>query len=331
MPDGAEIVSEQGSTVTMHITMPADDAGHFGRQCPSCKRMFRMHVEDYKALPDDLRLTCPYCCLQEDHSEFMTEQQMERALAAAGEYAQQLVAGTLDEIFGNMARSVNARGGAIRMSYSGGSRTVSPGPLPAIVEEAPIRERTCAACGNRYAVFGEHVACPVCGPLPPKVVAQDALDAQETVLAVFDHIPAEVLGQLREAGSLERTAGGTLGSVVSVLETFLKQTFLDRVTGGHTLIAGKGNVFQRLDDAAQIFRDHCAIDLPALLGTASWERLRLLYGIRHLLTHANGVVDAKHVARFPSHGVAVGQRVSPSFADAREALQLARKLANGVA
>jgi hypothetical protein len=32
--------------------------------------------------------------------------------------------------------------------------------------------------------------------LPPKVVAQDALDAQETVLAVFDHIPAEVLGQL---------------------------------------------------------------------------------------------------------------------------------------
>jgi hypothetical protein len=42
MPDGAEIVSEQGSTVTMHITMPADDAGHFGRQCPSCKRMFRM-------------------------------------------------------------------------------------------------------------------------------------------------------------------------------------------------------------------------------------------------------------------------------------------------
>ncbi len=111
----------------------------------------------------------------------------------------------------------------------------------------------------------------------------------------------------------------------------MKQTFLDRVTGGHALIAGEGNVFQQLDDAAQLFRDHRVIDLPALLGTASWERLRLLYGIRHLLTHANGVVDAKHVARFPSHGVAVGQRVSPSFADAREALQLARKLANGVA
>src|SRR6266567_4557485 len=164
MPDGAEIVSEQGSTVTIRITMPADDAGHFGRRCPSCGRMFRIHAGDYEALPDKLRLTCPYCCRQEDKSEFITEQQRERTLAAAGEYAHQLAAGTLDGIFGNMARRLNSQRGAIRVSYSGGAGTVSPQPLPAIVEETPIRERTCATCSSRYAVFGEHVACPVCGP-----------------------------------------------------------------------------------------------------------------------------------------------------------------------
>lgn len=331
MPDGAEIVSEQGSTATIRVTMPVDDAGHFGRRCPSCERMFRIHAGDYEALPDVYRITCPYCCCQEDKSEFITEQQRERTRAAAGEYAHQLVAGTLDGIFGNMAWRLNSRRVAIQVSYSGGAGPVSPRPLPAIVEEAPIRERTCAACNSRYAVFGEHVACPVCGPLPSKVVARDALDAQEAVLAVFDHIPASVLGRLREAGSIERTASGTLGSVVSILETFLKQMFLDQVTGGDTVIADKGNVFQRLDDTAQLFRDHCGIDIPALLGTASWERLRLLYGIRHLATHTNGLVDAKHVARFPSHGVTAGQRVSLTFADANDALQLARKLVNAVA
>lgn len=330
MPDGAEIVSEQGSTVTMHISVPADDAGHFGRQCPSCERMFRMHVADYNALPDDIRLTCPYCCMEEGPSKFMTQQQLERMRAAAGAYAQQLVAGKLDGIFSSMARSTNARGGAIRVSYSGQSRTVSPRPLPAITEEAPIRERTCAGCGNRYAVFGEHVACPACGPLPPNVVAQDALDAQEALLAVFDHIPAQVLGQLREAGSVERTAASTLGAVVSILETYMKRTFLDQVPAGDSLIAGKGNIFQRLDDTAQLFRDHCAIDLPGLLGAVSWNRLRLLYGIRHLLTHANGVADARHLTRFPDHGVVVGQRVGLTLADAREALKLARNLVNGV-
>ena len=135
-------------------------------------------------------------------------------MAAAGEYAQQLVAGKLDEMFSDLSRKVNSRRGAIRIEYSGGSsRSVRPRALPAIVEEAPIRERTCDQCHNRYAVFGEHVACPVCGPLPPKVVALDAFDAQDAALAVFGNLPANVLGQLREAGALERTAAGTLGSV----------------------------------------------------------------------------------------------------------------------
>lgn len=329
MPDGAEIVSERGGTVTMRVSVPADDTGHFGRQCPTCERIFRMHVTDYNALPDDIRLTCPYCCLEEDPSKFMTQQQLGRMRAAAGAYAQQLVTGKLDDIFSGMARSTNARGGAIRVSYSRRSRPVSPQPLPAITEEAPIRERTCAGCGNRYAVFGEHVACPACGPLPPNVVAQDALDAQESLLAVFDHIPAQVLGQLREAGSVERTAASTLGAVVSILETYMKRTFLNRAPGGDSLIANKGNIFQRLDETAQLFRDHCAIDLPVLLGTGAWNQLRLLYGIRHLLTHANGVVDARHLTRFPDHGVVVGQRVGLSLADAREALKLARNLVNG--
>ena len=330
MPDGSEVVSEEGGIVTIRLSMPADDARHFGRRCPSCKRLFRMHVDDYEPLPDHLRLTCPYCRAEEEHSEFMTEQQEQRALAAAGEYAQQFAVGKLDDIFRDMARRTNARGGAIRMSYSGGSKTASPRPLPLITEEAPIRERTCASCESRYAVFGEHVACPVCGPLAPRVIAQDALEAQGAALDVFVHVPAEVLDQLREAGALERTAGNTLGSVVSILETFLKETFLDRVPAGDALIAGKGNVFQRLDNAAQLYHDNCGIDLPALLARASWNRLSLFYGIRHLLTHTNGIVDAKHVMRFPAHRVPIGQRVSVSLDDAREGVQLARTLVSAV-
>lgn len=197
------------------------------------------------------------------------------------------------------------------------------------MEEAPIRERTCDQCRNRYAVFGEHVACPVCGPLPPKVVALDALDAQDAALAVFDALPADVLGQLREVGALERTAAGTLGSVVAIVETILRQTFLDRVTGGAVLVAGRGNVFQRLDDASQLYQDHVGIDLSGILGAAGWDRLCVLYGIRHLLTHTNGIVDARHMTRFPSHGFVLGQRVSVSIADATEVVRLARTLVGG--
>jgi hypothetical protein len=251
-------------------------------------------------------------------------------MGAAQEYASQLIEGGLDNIFTKMTRRVNARGEAVRMTYSGSSRSRSaPKPFPVIVEEAPIRERTCDHCHNRYAVFGDHVACPVCGPHPPKTVATDALDTQDAVLSVVDHVPAEVLAQLREAGALEKTAAGVLGSVVGTVETFLKQTFLARVAGGDTLIADKGNVFQRLDDAAQLYKDHLVTDILAALG-ADWDRLLVLYGIRHLLTHNNGIVDAKHMTKFPGKGFVLGQRVTVSTADAEDALRIARQLVDAV-
>jgi hypothetical protein len=251
-------------------------------------------------------------------------------MGGAAAYAKQIVEDQLGAALEGMARSVNSRGGMVRMSVSRSLGTSIPPSLPAITEEAPIRERTCGRCTNRYAVFGEHIACPVCGRLPNRVIALDALDAQVSLLGVFDQLPAGVLGQLREAGALERSASGALGAVVSVVETFLKETFLEKVTGAATLISGKGNVFQRLDDAAGLYRNHLGIDLAASVGPTGWDRLHMLYGIRHLLTHNNGVVDARHLARFPHHGFVLGQRVSASTVDAHDAVRLARSLIGAV-
>lgn len=324
LPDGAAVVSEEDGLVKISVTMPTDDIGHLGRQCTDCQRMFRINAEDYKALPDDQLLTCPYCCVVKSHSEYMTEQQKQRALAAAGEYALQLVKGSLNETFNNLAQKSRARGrGSVSITYTP-SADAEPDVLPEIDEESPIRERICLQCSTRYAIFGEHIACPVCGRLPPEVVARDALEAQEVVLAIFEGLPADLLNQLRESGALDRTAAGTLSSVVSILEMFLKQIFLDRVVGGDAMIASKGNVFQRLDDASQLYRDYLSVDFRAALGTSDWNRLSELYGIRHLLTHTNGVVDAKHVARFPNS--VVGKRVSATTEDAREAIKVAQKV-----
>jgi len=324
LPDGAAIVSEEDGVVKISVTMPADDIGYFGRQCPDCERMFRINAEDYKALPDDQLLTCPYCCVVKSHSEYMTEQQRQRVLAAAGGYAQQLIRASLNDSFKDLAQKSRPRGrGGVSITYTASADT-EPDALPEIDEESPIRERTCIQCSTRYAIFGEHIACPVCGRLPPAVVSRDALEAQEVALAMLEDLPTDLLNQLRESGALDRTAAGALGSVVSILEMFLKQIFLDRVVGGDAMIAGKGNVFQRLDDASQLYRDHLSIDFPAALGTSDWDRLCVLYGVRHLHTHTNGVVDAKHVARYPNS--VVGKRVSITSTDAREAIKLAEKV-----
>src|SRR5450759_5208406 len=329
LPDGAEIESQQGSSVTFRVTMPADDAGHIGRLCPSCKQLFRMHAGDYAALPDDQRLTCPYCGFTDTHSEFMTPQQLERATAAAAGWAQHMVADTIGSALDDMVRSINRSSssrGLFRMSAShSSSRPDMPSALPRISEPAPIRERQCLRCRNRYAVFGQHIACPVCGPLPPKVIAEAALAAQTAILNALAQLEGTALDRLREIGAVEQTASSTLGVVVSSLEAYLKGTFNDRVTGGDQLMAGRGNVFQRLDDVAELYREHMGIDLAATLGP-DWDRLRMLYGIRHLLTHNNGIVDHRHMKRFPNFPIAIGHRVTLSVADARDAIRCGQQV-----
>jgi len=323
------VESHQGSSVTFRVTMPADDAGHIGRLCPSCKQLFRVHAGDYAALPDDQRLTCPYCGFSAGQREFVTPQQVERARAAAAGWAHQMVADKIGQALDGMVSNINRSSSSSALfsisASRGPSRTLVPSPLPMITEPAPIRERQCLRCRNRYAVFGQHIACPVCGPLPPKVIAEDALAAQTAILNALAQLEATALDQLREIGAVEQTASSTLGVVVSSLEAYLKGTFNDRVTGGDQLMAGRGNVFQRLDDVAELYREHMGIDLAATLGP-DWDRLRMLYGIRHLLTHNNGIVDHRHMKRFPNFPIAIGHRVTLSVADARDAIRCGQQV-----
>ncbi|ABW12219.1 hypothetical protein Franean1_2796 [Parafrankia sp. EAN1pec] len=69
-----------------------------------------------------------------------------------------------------------------------------------------------------------------------------------------------------------------------------------------------GSVFQRLDDAVVLYRDHLHRDLPAALGN-SWTTLTEGMAVRHVLTHNAGLVDARYLSRVPHATQTMGQRV----------------------
>ena len=50
MADGVRIVEENADSVRMQVSMPTDEHGFFGRQCPSCSQLFRVDSDDYEAL-----------------------------------------------------------------------------------------------------------------------------------------------------------------------------------------------------------------------------------------------------------------------------------------
>jgi len=78
-PDGVEYLGGSGNEVRFNVSMPTDDDGHFGRECPNCNKILRVSADDYDALPDDLTLWCAYCGHSDDHSEVTDQARNTRA------------------------------------------------------------------------------------------------------------------------------------------------------------------------------------------------------------------------------------------------------------
>jgi hypothetical protein len=308
-PEGIGDVTHTAQGFSAPIAIPVDPHGYFGRECPACASLFKMRHDEYEALPDDPELTCPYCGHREDHGAFFTHAQIERVTAAAQVLAEQFVHATVNIMFS----------GVSGFRYTPGS----PPPvrdLPEFVEETVRRIINCSSCGNHHAVFSATSFCPVCGPRPAADKVLEAVAAARQALAIEDGLGSDERDQLRALGVFERFAVDGITSVVSLFELFAREQFKDRVPAPDDAVRGMGNVFQRLDDTAQLFMGHAGVDLVQLAGADRWRRLRRAFAQRHVLTHRGGVVDQRYLDQVPDATVAVGQRLIIHRTDAEGAL-----------
>jgi hypothetical protein len=107
---------------------------------------------------------------------------------------------------------------------------------------------------------------------------------------------------------------------VSIFEIFARHQFTRRVPSALVVMKGKGNVFQRLDDAAALFLTHAGVDLVALAGAVRWGRLKRTFARRHVLAHNGGIVDQRFLDQMPVGGLKPGQRLVVKRAEAAQAL-----------
>lgn len=323
-PDGVSEITESDDGFEVSISIPSDEEGFFGRECPSCEAPFKMRSDEYKALPDEIELTCPYCGHREEHSAFMSAAQHARAMAAAEGLVEQWVHGQMNDILGSTfgRRSPRPRRDAfisIETSYTPGA----PPPvreLPDALEEQTRRVVECSTCGNHHAVYSATSFCPVCGPRPAGEKVLEAITAAREALAVEDRLGEDERETLRAAGVFERFAVDAIESTVSLFQIFAREQFRQRVPDAQQHTKGKGNVFQRLDDTAALCAEHADVNLVELAGEERWQRLKRTFARRHLLTHNGGIVDEKFLSQAPDSGLRLGQRLVVRRADAAQAL-----------
>jgi hypothetical protein len=112
----------------------------------------------------------------------------------------------------------------------------------------------------------------------------------------------------------------TLENLVGVVETLAAAVFHAAAPDAAARVKGKGNVFQRLDDTADLFTAAGYPELRTLLDAATWQRLQEVWATRHLYTHNDGVVDSKYLAKVPSCPARLGQRLTITETMCRRAI-----------
>jgi hypothetical protein len=152
------------------------------------------------------------------------------------------------------------------------------------------------------------------------VIAVDALQAEAARLDALAVLPAAEAARLREQGLFNRLWVDTIENLVGVVESLAGWVFRSAVANAADVLRGKGNVFQRLDDTADLYVAHGLPDIRAMVGPAVWHRLIQTWAARHVFTHNDGMVDRRYLTAVPASPLKLGQRLTVSEAFCRQAI-----------
>jgi hypothetical protein len=322
--------------------MPVDEDGLWPMRCPEHPEdhFFKIEVTQNVEIADgehadpdeseDSPLYCAYCGYAADLWDFAPEQHA-RMMAAATAAAEQYAASMLDEMlgkaFGGRSRSSSRKSG-VSIEFKPG-RPPSRRTLPELGEvEQTRRTMQCNGCDEKVAVYGLAIYCPNCGQLAPAQQLAELLRMHRDGLAALHALPEAAQRTLAESGALTVTYENTIKDGFGALETYLRARF--EAEAPDVSLRGKGNVFQRLDDAADLYREHLGVDVPTLLGDDGWAHLKQIGAMRHVLVHNAGIVDDKFLERLPDWPQRSGQRLQIKRAQANECLDLLDGLAQAV-
>jgi hypothetical protein len=336
LPEDLSNVETTAEGFQASLSLPVDDDGFFGRECPACEQPFKMNADQWDALPEDAQVTCPYCGEQpEDVHDFMTPDQRERVDAAIEALTEQYVHGAFSDMLRRSFGSRPRRPGGGMFSIEMSVDTGEPPPirvLPEYVEEKVRRTITCSSCSTTYAVYGASAYCPVCGPRAARATVIEAIDAARTALGLEDLLPADAREQARAAGVFGNVAADTIKRVVTLFEVFARSQFEERVPTHRDKLrkAGRG-VFQRLEDADDLFDQDAGLRLSSLVESNTWARLLVTFQQRHVLAHRHGVIDDYYLQRVPGARQRVGQALVVTRKEAEQALDDLERLVQALA
>lgn len=310
---------------TFSITIPSDDDGLVGRECPvdACAPAY-FKVKSGTGIIDLNVAYCPYCRTAAEPSDFTT--------AAQKAYATRILEREVAQGLNRVVRNAIGIGPSGKRKLGAGlisiELSMKPARLPPVgrpLEEELRRDVHCEHCGLDHAVFGLATWCPDCGR---DVFISHVSAEMEVLRKVLNAVDSrrETLGPRVAARDVENT----LEDVVSVCEAVLKA-----VTRRHLLSLGKTedevtdilekrvrNGFQNLERARERLQEFTGATIGRVLQESDFAFLVGVLEKRHPIAHNLGVVDRKYLAKVRT-GEVEGREVRVTADEVGRAIDLA--------
>jgi len=292
---------------TINLSLPTDEQGYYGRQCPACELYFK--VMPGTGIPNPPASYCAYCGHAAPFDEFFTHEQkqfIESAVVRA-------VSGQLMKSLKKFEGPLGPQNGFIRMSLS---VRETPIPIRYYTERDLETEVECSDCTLKYAIYGVFAYCPDCGSHNSEQVLAANIAVIEKILAISESQEAEIANQL---------VTDSLVKAVSAFDAFGREAV--RVATASRTPGPLGCSFQNLVRARTALSRELGFDLAAGLAPDEWSHAVRCFQKRHLAAHTLGVVDQGYIDVTGDLSTPVGRKMKVNAEEVRSLLPVLKKLA----
>lgn len=294
----------------IRVSIPTDDDGFVGRECPStdCHRHFK--IKPGTGLPKVPDCGCPYCGHRGEPSDFMTEQQLEYAKSVAFRQVMQGISKQLKKL----ERRPNPRD-LISIGIKVRTKEV---PVAYYTERELELKLVCDACELGYAIYGAFAFCPDCGMHNSLQILNGTLDLSIRLLELAETAGRDDIAQHLVENSLE--------DAVSSFDGYGRATVQAHASLASAPDRAKGISFQNLERAAELVATLFGIDVRTAVAPERWLQVLVGFQKRNLLAHRMGIVDEQYIRLTSAPGSLLGTRVRITRAEVQQIVSSLRDI-----
>ena len=269
------------------VDLPPDDKGFTGRECPQCRRYFKVK---FGTGLHGSTCCCPYCGFSGSHNAFDTKDQVEYAKSVAmRKFMEDVVEPKLQELeqsFKELERAT--RGGFIQIRVDS-RRSPLVMPLSNYQEKEVETYVKCDHCGLECAVYGVFANCPDCSKLNASIVFRKSIEVAHKRIKLVDLIQND--SELQNAILADALSSGV--SAFDALGKALQRRY-------STIFPDKPkNLFQNLKALSRSLSKSIGTSLSDIVGREDSDFLLKMFQVRHICEHNMGVIDDDFVRKVP--------------------------------